>query len=195
MNNHEPDLEAYALGEVTPAERLLAEEYLAAHPEAMLEVERLRAVALALQRLPDEEPPRRIAFVSDKVFEPKWYQRLWNSASGLGFASAALLAAAIFTHGVMVRTPPANAQAAQTEISAQVEKEVARRVDAAVAQVRAESDAKSQRMVQVALEQSEKRFTLERQSDRLMVEASFDTLRKQMNRVLQMTSYARGGAE
>ena len=32
---------------------------------------------------------QRIAFVSDKVFEPRWWQTIWRSGPAMGFASAA----------------------------------------------------------------------------------------------------------
>ena len=50
--------------------------------------------------------PYRIAFVSDKIFEPRGWAWLWNSAPRLGFVSAAMLAAAILVHG-LVRPAPA----------------------------------------------------------------------------------------
>ena len=39
----------------------------------------------ALSTLREEEIPRRIAFVSDKVFEPRWWQKLFLRPS---FAAA-----------------------------------------------------------------------------------------------------------
>jgi anti-sigma factor RsiW len=189
-----PHLEAYVLGELPKAERIEVERYLASNPEAALEVERLRIVTTALQRLPEEEPPRRIAFVSDKVFEPNWYQRLWNSGPRLAFASAALLAMAIVSHGVMVAPKPAVTVAAvdQADIRRQVEAEVSRRVDSAmtkaVAEIRAESDAKSRKLVAAALDDAEKKFVFERASDRAAVESKIDIMRKQMNRILYLAS-------
>jgi anti-sigma factor RsiW len=189
-----PQLEAYVLGELPKAERIEVERYLASNPEAALEVERLRIVTTALQRLPEEEPPRRIAFVSDKVFEPNWYQRLWNSGPRLAFASAALLAMAIVAHGVMVAPKPAVTVAAvdQADIRRQVEAEVSRRVDSAmtkaVAEIRAESDAKSRKLVAAALDDAEKKFVFERASDRAAVESKIDIMRKQMNRILYLAS-------
>jgi len=42
----------------------------------------------------EEEMPRRIAFVSDKVFEPRWWQMFLRPS----FAAALILAAAILVH-------------------------------------------------------------------------------------------------
>lgn len=198
LPNGQPELQAYALGEATEAERREAELYLASHPEAVLEVERLQLVAAALRRLPEEEPPRRIAFVSDKVFEPKWFKRWWNSAPKLGFASAAMLTMAIVAHGVMAQrtasstqAPVAMAQGSQAELSRLVDAEVSRRLDPAIQQVRAEYQAKSQGMVNTALDQAERKFALERQQDRLAVEANFRLLRQTVTRALQVASYER----
>ena len=63
------------------------------------ELDRLNLTRSALASLEDEEIPRRIAFVSDRVFEPRWWQTMWHSGPVMGFASAAVLAAAILVHG------------------------------------------------------------------------------------------------
>ncbi len=196
-SNWEPDLQGYALGELPEGECRKVDQYLAANPAAALEVERLGMVTAALRRMPEEEPPHRIAFVSDKVFEPGLWQRFWASGAKLGFASAAMLAMAIVAHGVMARpaaAPVSVPQMAQADLQKLVDAEVAKRVDAAVAQVRAEADAKSQGLVNAALDQAEKKFSIERQQDRLAVEARFDYLRQYMTRhlsVLQASSYQR----
>ena len=84
-------------------------------------------------------------------------------------------------------------QVSQADISRQVEAEVSKRLDSvvtkAVAEVRNEQDRNSQKLVAVALQEAEKKFVMERQADRLAVESSMDTLRKQMNRVV-LAGYA-----
>ena len=45
--------------------------------------------------LPDREIPQRIAFVSDKVFEPSFFGGIWNSAAGWDSLSACVMAAAL----------------------------------------------------------------------------------------------------
>lgn len=191
-----PDLHAYVLGELTEAERKEAELFIASDPEAGLEVERLRLVTACMRSVAEEEPSRRIAFVSDKVFEPSWFARLWNSSAKLGFVSAAMLAGAILAHGWMSRpvvSAPPVVQISQADVARQVEAEVSKRLDSAltkaVAEVRDEQDGKSQRLVAVALQEAEKKFVMERRADRLAVESSMDTLRKQLNRVVS-TMYA-----
>src|ERR1043166_2629294 len=90
------DLKAYVLGESSPN----ATE--AAHLESCElcreELERLRFTQTALLSLPEVEVPQRIAFVSDKIFEPRWWQTIWRSGPAMGFASAALVAIAMFVH-------------------------------------------------------------------------------------------------
>lgn len=79
MSNAPHDLRDYVLEELTPQQRAEVERYLATSVEAREEVERLKLTRQALLSLPEEEPPRRIAFVSDKVFEPSPTRRLWQS--------------------------------------------------------------------------------------------------------------------
>ena len=103
MSNAPHDLRDYVLDELTLPQRAEVERFLAASVEAREEVERLRLTHQALLSLPEEEPPRRIAFVSDKVFEPSraaafgrasgrarrgwlsaWRQCCWCSSPGPG---------------------------------------------------------------------------------------------------------------
>src|SRR3954447_24376931 len=98
------DLRDYFFGELAPAERSAAETHIATCVSCREELAKLSDVkTLLLSSMQDEEPPRRIAFASDNVFEPSWWQRLWSSGPQLGFAGAALLALAIFAHGLLLR--------------------------------------------------------------------------------------------
>lgn len=192
MTNEE--LQAYMLGELPPGKRKEMEQWLQANPEAALEAERLGVVVNALQRLPEEEPPRRIAFVSDKVFEPKWYERLWASGPRAAFASAALLAVSIVAHGVVTAPKSAPAQVVAAVPQEVITREVNAAVTKAVSEVRAESDLQAKKLVSAALAEAEKKFTLERRADWLAVEATIDTMRKQLNRAMYVASYEREGA-
>jgi hypothetical protein len=78
-----------------------------------------------LASLEDEEIPRRIAFVSDRVFEPRWWQTMWRSGPVMGFASAALLAARFWCMDLK-RGP----QLGAVVDAAQIEKQVESRVNA-----------------------------------------------------------------
>ncbi|MBE7543162.1 MAG: hypothetical protein M9913_17570 [Bryobacteraceae bacterium] len=139
MTEHEFDWHAYVLNEMPAAERERAAAHLAAHPEARAEVDDLELTLSALGRLPQAEPVRRIAFVSDPVLEPNWWQRFWASGPRLAFAGAAMLSLAIVVHALVPRGPaPAVATGGITV--EQVRTEVAAAVQAAraVEQVRFE---------------------------------------------------------
>lgn len=119
MTPHGFDWHAYVLNEMPPAERERAAAYLAAHPEARAEVEELELTLAALNRLPQAEPPRRIAFVSDPVLAPTWWQRFWASGPRLAFAGAAMLSLAILVHAFVPRPAvPVNLNEIRAEIAA-----------------------------------------------------------------------------
>ena len=92
-----PDWKAYVLRELGQDAQRQADAHLAACSNCHEEVATLRLTLDILSTLRDEEPPRRIAFVSDKVFEPRWWQRVFNPT----FAAGVLVAAAILIHGFM----------------------------------------------------------------------------------------------
>jgi len=151
-------LKDYVLKEVGDADRRALEAHLKSCGACREELERLRLTEAALFSLREEEIPQRIAFVSDPVFEPSPWRRAWNgfwgSAARLGFASAALLSAAIVYSAS--RPAPAilapAAQPVQTMASVQPapavsDADIQRRVDAAVE--KAVSANREQEMVQV----------------------------------------------
>ncbi|HLH38230.1 MAG TPA: hypothetical protein VKX39_03705 [Bryobacteraceae bacterium] len=88
------DWNAYALGEITGAARGEAEAHAASCAACREELAGTRLMLDALSTLREEEPPRRIAFVSDKVFEPRW----WEIFRTPSFAGALLIAMAILVH-------------------------------------------------------------------------------------------------
>lgn len=114
MTNAPHDLRDYVLDELTPQQRAEVERFLATSVEAREEVERLRLTKQSLLSLPQEEPPRRIAFVSDKVFEPSPVRRLWQSFSQgvprLAFGMAAVLV--VFFAGAWATQPTLTRDAA-----------------------------------------------------------------------------------
>jgi hypothetical protein len=107
------DLKDYFLKELTVPQAAQVEEHIHTCPECRDEFDRLRLTEAALFSLRDEEIPQRIAFVSDKIFEPspwrRWISGFWGSAGRLGFASAAMLSAAIVFSSV--NKTPASAPA------------------------------------------------------------------------------------
>ena len=119
MSIPEFDWHAYVLNEMPPAERERAAAWLAAHPEARAAVDDLELTLTALRRLPQAEPPRRIAFVSDPVLEPGFWARLWASGPRLAFAGAAMLSLAILVHAFVPRSAaPVNLSEIRAEIAA-----------------------------------------------------------------------------
>ena len=96
MHNAPHDLRDYILDELTPAQQAEVDRWLAGSAEGRAEVERLRMTFGALRSLPDEEPPRRIAFVSDKIFEPslwaRFVRRFWAEGPRMALGTAAVLA-------------------------------------------------------------------------------------------------------
>ena len=111
-----PDWKAYVLRELNPDAARQAETHLAACSNCHEEVATLRLTLDTLSTLREEEIPRRIAFVSDKVFEPRWWQRVFSPT----FAAGALVAVAILIHGSL-RPGQAQVDAAITKAVAQVE--------------------------------------------------------------------------
>ncbi|HEV2202455.1 MAG TPA: hypothetical protein VGR73_21770 [Bryobacteraceae bacterium] len=129
LEDTRPDWKAYALGELGAGARREAEVHAAACGSCQEELAGLRVTLDAMSTLREEEIPRRIAFVSDKVFEPKW----WQSFTRPSFAAAAVVAAAIVVHAfVRPPVPPSTGvdTAIQARVTAAVNEEVDRRVAA-----------------------------------------------------------------
>ena len=143
----------------------------------------------ALATLEDEEIPRRISFVSDRVFEPRWWQTMWHSGPAMGFASAALVAAAILAHGFarpVVLATGSQVDTAQIErrVEAQVNAQVNAKLDAAVVKAVSEAQAKQSAEFAKVLNATETRFETQRQSDLATVQQAADYYRKQMAQFL-----------
>jgi hypothetical protein len=142
------DLKDYFLKELTVPQAAQMEEHIHTCPDCRDELDRLRLTEAALFSLRDEEIPQRIAFVSDKIFEPSPVRRLWaafwGSSGRLGFASAAMLSAALVffsTHKpapALVPGPTVIREVAagptQDQIQKQIDAAVAKAVDQAVSQ-------------------------------------------------------------
>jgi anti-sigma factor RsiW len=92
------DWKSYALGEMDAPGRREAEAHAAACPNCREELATLRLTLDALSTLREEEIPRRIAFVSDQIFEPRWYQRAFRGLWTPNFAAACVIAGAILVH-------------------------------------------------------------------------------------------------
>ena len=164
------DLKDYLFRELSPAQREEVEAHVAACRDCREEMDRLRLTEAALNALRDEEIPRRIAFVSDKVFEPAWWQRLWRSGPALGFASALVLAAAILVHGF---TRPAPGAFDETALRARINQELTSAV--------AEAEARQARKAEELVNAARKEFEFDRQADRIAFAESLERLQKRYN--------------
>lgn len=116
------DWKAYALGELDRSARRDAEAHANACPECREELASLRLTLDALSTLREEEMPRRIAFVSDQIFEPRWYHRALRSLATPNFAAACVIAGAILIHAFHSATPD------QSLVNAQIDAAVSKAV-------------------------------------------------------------------
>jgi anti-sigma factor RsiW len=123
------DLNDYFLKELPDQERREVESHVRECRQCCEELERLRLTEASLFALREEEIPQRIAFVSDKVFEPtpwrRWWGAFWGSAARLAFASSAMLSVAILvfalTRGPAQRPVTTAASAAPADVQAQIQ--------------------------------------------------------------------------
>jgi anti-sigma factor RsiW len=149
MLDSRPDWKAYALGELDATARQQAESHAAQCSGCREELATLRVTLDALSVLREEEIPRRIAFVSDKVFEPRWWQRFFQlTFANPVFSAACVVAMAILVHA-FAHSSPSDA-VVQAQIDAAVTKAVAQ-VETRHAQERAD--------MMTAYDLMDKRFT------------------------------------
>lgn len=101
------DLRDYLFDELSSAEKAEVEAWLSTSAAGREELDRLRLTNQALMSLPDEEIPQRIAFVSDKVFEPSPWARLasWLRLEGPRFAFGMAAALAVVFAGIWATEP------------------------------------------------------------------------------------------
>jgi len=153
------DLKDYFLQELADSERRQVEAHVKTCEPCRVELDRLGFTEAALLSVREEEIPQRIAFVSDKIFEPsplrRWLGGFWGSAARLGFASAAMLSAAICFYAIR---PPATVQIVERPVAAQTmsASDIQAKIDAAVAQVEERESAKTKKLVADLAEERQK---------------------------------------
>ncbi len=186
------DIRDYFLGELPELERSEASRHLSTCEECAGELDQLRFLTSALQTLPEEEPPQRIGFVSDKVFEPspvrRWWNSFWLSGARMGFASAAMLSVALLVSAwrqpavTVVETRAVAASVAAAPVDLQPLVEAATRK--AVALAMAEQEKKTQALLATA----ERKHDQEQKAQNLQVEAAFEKLQKRymLNRAVAL---------
>ncbi len=166
------DLRDYLFGELEGSpERQQVESHVKSCAACREELERLQLTQTALFQLREEEIPQRIAFVSDKVFEPspvkRWLAAFWGSSSRLGFASAAMLSAALIVFAAVRPAPaPAPVAAAAGPSAEVIEQRVQAAADKAAREIEARYAAKTEQLVRTIRQQD--------QQERKMLVASFD---------------------
>jgi anti-sigma factor RsiW len=174
------DLRDYFLKELRPEELGQMERHLKACSHCQQELERLRVTGAALATMVDEEIPRRISFVSDKVFEPSPFRRfwrdIWGSSARLGFASAAMLSAALVFFALERPGAPVSANPA-----------LARQVESAVQKAVAETEAREERKMVELLAAADQRHAQQRDADLRAIDDQLSVLQKSYN-VMLLTS-------
>jgi len=175
------DVKAYFLGDLAGPDRGAVEDHLKACQDCREELERLRITRAALVSVPDEELPRRIAFVSDRIFEPRGWRRWLESGPKLGFASAAMLAAAILVHAFVRPAPVATPPAVDTvALEARIEGEVGARLATLVQNAMAEAQERQGQKTAALVKAAEERLNEQRQADLVFVGENLEYVRKKL---------------
>jgi anti-sigma factor RsiW len=192
------DLRDYFWGELPEADRAEAERHISGCGICASELAELKAARGVLMTLREEEPPQRIGFVSDKVFEPsplrRWLDAFWMSGARLGFASAAMLSVAILVFAarqpkVIEKAAPVVAAVAPTAVAPQVD--VKGVVDAAVKSALAEQDKKTSSLLAAA----EEKHQMEERAMALKVSDYLTNVEKRLSytRAVAMDYGSKGG--
>jgi hypothetical protein len=164
-------------------------------------MERLHLTGAALFSLREEEIPQRIAFVSDKIFEPspvrRWLTAFWGSTARLGFAAAAMLSVAI-TFSAWHRTPaPAPVPpvtAVNTAVPASLTPaEIDQRIQQAVVQAAAGLERRYAKEHQVQVAEFRREAEYYRQA--LQFAAEGRELTKRRDNTFRIQGMVTGGAE
>jgi anti-sigma factor RsiW len=186
------DLRDYVLAELGESERRSVEEHALGCAACREELERLRLTQTALLCVADEEIPQRVAFVSDKVFDPSPWRRywalFWASSARVAFAASAMLVIAAFLWNrpaPVVVSPPAPG----IDL-ARLEREFDARVQAAVARAVAESEARQEKNNAETLRAVEKRYEMDRKALMLAMDENLSLLQMRMGTMV----LASGGA-
>jgi len=184
------DLRDYFFGELSREEHKAVDRHVASCAGCREELERLRLTQSTLLSLRDEDPPRHIAFVSDPVFEPSWWQRIWRSGPALGFASAAMLSAAILVHAFAPRAAVAPVPVIQTTAQGATftEAQMREAIQAAVTKAVSESEARQTVRFEQTLAKTQRDWELEHKAAWVKVGDYMEMLEKRVNLVLRASN-------
>jgi len=175
MNCSPFDLRDYFLRELADPQQRQVEAHVKTCNTCREELDRLRIAEAALFSVRDEEIPQRIAFVSDKIFEPspwrRWWAAFWGSTARLGFASAAMLSVALVVFALKPAPAPAPRVITAATSPAISEAEIQQRVQAAVKQAIPEIEARYAKHTEELVKAVERRDVEERR--KIMVAADY----------------------
>jgi hypothetical protein len=193
-----PDVRDLHYGELTGPEQQRILEHLKSCEDCRIEAERLNHVAAMMRDVPAEEPLTRIRFVSDKVFEPKWWQRLfavdrrswgWQLAFSLplwAIVSILLLNRLVPAHANVLSVNPRfsqDARVAQQQSEAQIQKLVDQRVTAAVAKAVAEVEMRHAEQTRMEMAQFRSRYQRDQEQFHQAAYSFYRNLDQKVNRV------------
>jgi Putative zinc-finger len=196
-----PDIRDLQFGELTGPEQQRIREHLRLCEDCRLEAERLNVVVAMMKDVPAEEPLTRIRFVSDKVFEPRWWQRwfgsdrrFWAWQAAFSLPLWVMVAILLSTRAIPGRAPlslhwsasergHSGQQISQEQITAQVQKLVDQRVDAAVAKAVAEVETRRSQKMQLELAAFRSRYQRDQEQFHQAAYSFYRNLDQKMNRV------------
>lgn len=185
------DLKDYFLKELAADQAAQVEQHTRNCFACREELDRLRLTEAALFALREEEIPQRIAFVSDKVFEPspwrRWWIAFWNSAPKLGFASVAMLSAAILVSALTRPAPAPAAPAVAASTPAVSQADMQRQIEEAVLQAVNESERRQAKKTELMVSN----FLEEERRNRAHLLQAAESLRyfENRNRTLSAAAY------
>jgi anti-sigma factor RsiW len=165
------DLRDYFFGELAEKDRRQVEAHSKTCVACREELQRLESTQAVLLTVKDEEIPQRIGFVSDRVYEPsvlrRWWRAFWGSAPRLGFASAAMLSAAIVVFAMHRPAPPPAAPTVDIAgLQMRLQADFSRQLNEAVTKAVADSDARHAQRTAALLATATRRFNAQSESDR-----------------------------
>lgn len=184
-------LRDYAFDELPGAGRVAIERHIETCGACAADLHAIRLTTATLRSVPDRDIPQRIAFVSDKLFEPSPWVRMarafFGSPTQVGFAAACLLAAAIFFSPVRqpAETGTAITRAASAEISQQ---DVSRQIEAAVRKAVVQVREEDTRATQMALAAAEIRHQREHSALMVTMQETMDVMQKRMGTYTSLAS-------
>jgi hypothetical protein len=187
-------LRDYAFDELAGAARVGMERHIADCSECAAELAELQLTTAALRVLPEQEIPQRIAFISDKVFEPspatRFFSAFWNSGARLGFAAACLIAAALFAnalrHPVEIRTET------RTVVPADFSREIDARVNKAVSGAVARVHEEDAQVLKAAIDSADRKSEQRRRALMVAMSEEMNMLQKRWG---VYTEYAMAATE